>query len=757
MNISANSNFYFVLENETIQPKQVNPNTIRLTVSEALGLPRIISVEVGFEKDPVIVKTAIQNSELRNLEVWAVKDRKIYLAPKDFLKQFGIDTNNLDVKAKSNIIEALKKEVHPVFNTLGAFRLKPTWLPQLDGVVIVVKEPRKTAQISLACKTSYGLVTSKGTLKAWERQLDCPPVPEGYDGWLNLSGTSVNGVKIQEGECPPEWIEQACLVNGKHFFVSLQTELNIYRAHVSPAVAQFWPNEAKSEYLRRWVKQIEDVIAAKAKNTTPNEVSESIGKLLKPFGSIADLLDISSKLGAFPKSAEKLVEDMYSLAILRLITEGPMALMAFAYIFPGKNLKPGEVILPVDTLKRAGLLNKFLSGREVHIEAWRNPVLPGLDAEGRSPSAGKFTVVGIAEGNDVLMNPSDVAQMGGDFDGDRVSIHLGKPFGLRELSPIPNPVKKIKTGNNGYDPLSKLGGLSAYLGEAYNLCANAEDNAKGGSVGEIGWASVQACVASQKHEVELELNGQYFTTGQPGPRQLKLTWEQLRALIQRKANQISSNTKPSSAMEAWRLLRGAPKTLATATVVLSRSPLNSEGFMSQVLKLGRLSTKIKPTQVAICSDEEFVDYILNSLRTRRSECQSEIVPINPEKVRELLAKLDRAQQQGSEELPEVDNTWGFNSFYREWSKLMLTCDHHNRIHNMIRLILGCRERKKSIWYTLRILASDYMLVRAIGREADKPLNEVYQPSLIDLSSREVEPQEADEDKELAELKVKLGI
>jgi len=754
--LNVTSNFYFVLENETIQPKQINPNSIRLTVSEALDLPRIVSVEIGYEKDPAIVKAAIQNSELRNFEVWAVKDKKLYLAPKNFLAHFGINYDSLDIKAKSNVIEVLKKEVHPVFNTLGAFRLKPVWLPTLDGVVMVIRENRKTSQIALAYKSTSGLLTSKGTLKSWEVQLDCPPIPEGYDGWLNLSGMAINGTKIQESECPPEWKNEACLVNGRDFFVSLQTELNIYRAHISPAVAQFWPQHAKTEYLNRWVKQIENVIAAKAKDSTPSQVSESIGKLLKPFGSIADLIDISSKIGAFPKSAEPMVENMYSLALLRLIADGPLALMAFAYVFPGK-LKPGEVIVPVDVLKRADLLRKFQSGQKVCVEIWRNPVLPGLDAEGRSPSAGKFTVVGITNGNDIYMNPVDVTQMGGDYDGDRVSIHLGKPFGLRELSPVPNPVKKIKTGNNGYDPLTKLGGLSAYLGEAYNLCANVEETKARSSVGEIGWSAVQACVASQKHEVELTINGQYFTTGQPGPGQLKLTWETLRALIQHKAMQIGSNTKPSSGMEAWRLLRSAPKTLPTTTIVLSHLPLNSEGFMSQVLKLGRLSAKIKTTQMAICDDAEFIDYILEALRKRKSECQTELVPINAEKVRELLTRLDRAQEQGSEELPEVDNTWGFTTFYREWSRLMMVCDHFNRIHCMIRLLITAKQQNKSIWYILRLLGADYMLIRSISKEADKPLAEVYQPNPLNLSSREAEPCETDEDEELKELKAKLGI
>jgi len=326
------------------------------------------------------------------------------------------------------------------------------------------------------------------------------------------------------------------------------------------------------------------------------------------------------------------------------------------------------------------------------------------------------------------------------------------------LSPVPNPVKKIKTGNNGYDPLSRLGGLSAYLGEAYNLCANAEDNAKGGSsVGEVGWVSVQACVASQKHEVELTLNNQCFTTGQPTQGQLKLTWEQLRALIQHKAMQLGSSVKPTSAMEAWRLLRSAPKSLATTTTVLLHLHLNFEGFMAEPLKLGYLSTKIKPTQISICSDDEFVDYILQALRTRRSECKTELVPINVEKVRELLDRLDRAQQQGSEELPEVDNTWGFATFYREWSRLMMVCDHFNRIHCMIRLLITAKQQNKSIWYILRLLGADYMLIRSISKEADKPLGEVYQPNPLDLSSREAESCEVDEDEALAELKAELGI
>jgi hypothetical protein len=50
-----------------------------------------------------------------------------------------------------------------------------------------------------------------------------------------------------------------------------------------------------------------------------------------------------------------------------------------------------------------------------------------------------------------------------------------------------------------------------------------------------------------------------------------------------------------------------------------------------------------------------------------------------------------------------------------------------------------------------------MLVRAIGREAEKPLSEVYRPSSFDLSSRDVESREAEEDDELEELKARLGI
>jgi len=211
-------------------------------------------------------------------------------------------------------------------------------------------------------------------------------------------------------------------------------------------------------------------------------------------------------------------------------------------------------------------------------------------------------------------------------------------------------------------------------------------------------------------------------------------------------------------MEAWRLLRSAPKTLPTTTIVLSHLPLNSEGFMSQVLKLGRLSTKIKTTQMAICDDAEFIDYILEALRKRKSECQqSEVVPINPEKVRELLTRLDRAQEQGANEVSQVDNDWGFATFYREWSRLMMVCDHFNRTHYMLRLMLTCRERKKSLWYTLKLLGADYMLVRAISRESDKPLNEVFQPSLLDLSAREAEPCETNEDAELQALMAKLGI
>jgi ribulose 1,5-bisphosphate carboxylase large subunit-like protein len=179
--------------------------------------------------------------------------------------------------------------------------------------------------------------------------------------------------------------------------------------------------------------------------------------------------------------------------------------------------------------------------------------------------------------------------------------------------------------------------------------------------------------------------------------------------------------------------------------------------MSQVLKLGRLSTKIKTTQMAICDDAEFIDYILEALRKRKSECQTELVPINAEKVRELLTRLDRAQEQGANEVSEVDNTWGFTTFYREWSRLMMVCDHFNRIHCMIRLLITAKQQNKSIWYILRLLGADYMLIRSISKEADKPLAEVYQPNPLNLSSREAEPCETDEDAELRALMAELGI
>jgi len=74
---------------------------------------------------------------------------------------------------------------------------------------------------------------------------------------------------------------------------------------------------------------VEEVIKAKAKSQSPGEVAASIGRLVKPFGAVADLLDVASRVGAFPKSTEKLVENMFSSALLRLIVCGPVALMAY--------------------------------------------------------------------------------------------------------------------------------------------------------------------------------------------------------------------------------------------------------------------------------------------------------------------------------------------------------------------------------------------------------------------------------------------
>jgi hypothetical protein len=299
------------------------------------------------------------------------------------------------------------------------------------------------------------------------------------------------------------------------------------------------------------------------------------------------------------------------------------------------------------------------------------------------------------------------------------------------------------------------------LGEAFNMAANVEDNLgeSGSSIGVWGWAAVQACVVSQKHTAELQLDGQHFTTGQPNPGQVKLTWEKLRAMLQYQAAKLGSSVEPSPVMQAWRFLRGVSKALSTATVVLSRIPRLSGGFLAEPLRLAALSVKIKPAQIQVCADDEFYDYILEGLRARKAECQvSETVPINADKVKELLARLDQAQARGAEELSEVDNDWGFRSFYKEWSKLMSVCDDYNRIHYMIRLLVTARQRQKSIWYFLRLLAADYMLVRAIGKDAEKPLNEVYRPNSFDLSSRDAESREVEEeDEELADLMARLGI
>ena len=47
--------FYFALDGGVIRAKEVNAKCIRMSVAEALGLPRIVSLELGYEKDPAVV------------------------------------------------------------------------------------------------------------------------------------------------------------------------------------------------------------------------------------------------------------------------------------------------------------------------------------------------------------------------------------------------------------------------------------------------------------------------------------------------------------------------------------------------------------------------------------------------------------------------------------------------------------------------------------------------------------------------------
>lgn len=757
----ANTGLYYTLGSGSVESVPIHPASMRRTVAEALGLPRLVSLELGYNRDPEQVREAISKSELAGKVVWSQKDKKVYLAFANWLSRFGIEFDELDDKAKSVIVEVLKKEVHPAFNNLGRLRLKPAHFKKLDGIVLILKDFRPAAQIAVAWETEGGVIAAKGTCVAHDGYwLDCPEVPLGYDGWLNVSELSLNGVKLGNDS----QFEDMELENLTHFWVSLQTDLNVYRSHVSPSIAGLWRLEARRQWVDKLENQMTSVVKAKVQSETPQDVAKALGKLVRPYGHMSDFLDLSEQVGAFPEGTLPIVEALFSMGLFILVSEGPMNLMAFGYHFPSARLKPGEIVVPPDVLERAGLMKKFKKHGHVMLECWRNPVLPGLDDDGKSPSAGAFKVVGISYDQNVYISYEDAEAEQSDFDGDRQSMSLDRPYGLLGLSYETIPVKKNKTSRpvkEGDILDRKLGGLGAYVGQGYNLSMNVEDQlfSKGvnGSVGAFGWTAVQSALVAHKHIAEAVINGVEYST-QPNPGQHCLSWATIRAALQYRATELGVSTKPTSALEAYRWLRKAGKHLTTMTTVINKLPTNAQGIMAAPLRIAQFSTRVEMNKLTCCSEQAFRDYVMGALRSRKQELAAGCVmdfQVDGKKVKALLSQLLLSQQRATKEgIPNVDNDKGMYSFYIGWSDLMRGAEPYHRIHNMIRILLSLPQ-DSSIWLLLRVLGADYQVVRAIGKDSHLPFGEVWQPSAIKLWERQGD--ETDDSEQFAGFMSELGL
>ena len=728
--------YYFQIKNNSIEATNVNPSNLRKTVAEALGLPRLIVVDIGYEKDPSLVKNLIE-TRLPNMVVWAIKDKKVYLANSGWLDKFGISYNLLDDKSRSVLIEILKKEIHPAFNNIGKIRLKTGFFKNLDGVVIILKSPRPTAQIAVAWTNEKGIMAAKGTCVTHDNQwLDCPPVPDGYDGWLNVSEFSLNGVKLSQGYIPED--REIELTNLKDFWVSLQTNLNIYKSKISPAIAGLWPLAARKRWLQKAEDEIKSLVKTKANAVEPKDVTAVISN----YGHIDDFLRICEKVGAFPEGTLTVVEELFSLAIMRVITEGPTNLMAFGYHFPSNKINPGEIVVPREVLQRSNLLDKFLQNKTVLLESWRNPVLPGLDEKGRSPSAGLFRVVGISNDKNFYLHYRDVQSQQGDFDGDRQCVSLESLYGLSRLSEESVPVRKNKESRipeEGDILNRKLGGLSSYLGRAYNMAMAIEDRlfaiGKNDSVGKVGWTAVQSCLVSQKHVAEATIDGTEYSS-YPNLGQYNLDWGVLQTTLQYRAVELGVTAKPTKSLAAYRWLRRVKKTLLTTSTILSKLPTRSEGLLASLLKMAQFSTRIRAEKLKTCKEQEFREFILNALRRRKEELSKSETNfrVDAQKVRDILNELIRKQNEGASETSEIETTKGLHSFYAQWSMLMAGAQPYDRVQNMIRLLISL-PKGTSLWLTVKVLGADYQIVRSITVENSLPFEKVWQPCSINLWER----------------------
>lgn len=763
----------YKLEAGVIKPIELG--SVRTTVGEYLGLSRVIPLTVGHTNDPQEIRDAIDNSELNGYEPFALKDGKVYLAPKGYL-DFALNSNcaELGDKAKSSMIEVLKRESHPAFNTLGKLRLAIGDFPQADGVVLIMRDHHQTSQVSFARMTDTGLIASKGTAKSHTNWLDIPSIPKGYDGWFNVQGLTLNGVKIHD--LPQTQVPEAfrkgrmvtveCL---KDVFVSLRTDLNIYRTGIPPMNAIVWPTGAFKIWSELLNEQFKDLIKGKRDATNPSDVVKATKGHLRPFGAVEDFHNVCKELGSYPDSCTAVVEGTFSVAGLNLLRKGPLVRCGFGYAMPGKGLKRGEIVVPREVLVAANLLDRFEKGKSVFIEAWRNPVLPGIFGD-QVTSAARFKVVGITDDGDldIYVNGTDWLIMGGDHDGDRICLSLGRLFGLGSLCSAPLSVRKDKSNYTpapGTDVLDRMLGLSLKLGILFNATVSVLDwchiyGIDPNLFGLIGAEAVQAAVVRQKHNPVWSTGGKVYTS-HPKAGEHLLNFSVAQSIIAAKAGELSAeievtnkwgktekvrvspSVQPTSALVAYRSVKDAKKVVIGSSQILSDLPSASAGRLSEAVKWASRVPTTPMASMPWTSEWTFVEFIEAQLEQRIAQSEVTWPTREEERKRITFREIDNivnallySQAAGTRAGDHpMDNTWGVKAFRASWSKAMRGFSKLDRLVSMSRLIERLLDKGANIWIILNALSGDYWVVRAISSDKALPIDKVWEPNPMDLSSR----------------------
>lgn len=751
----------------------VEVSSLRKTVGEYLGFERIVTLTVGHESDPAVIRDAIAKSPLARYEILALKDGKCYLSPKGALDNIKGD------KAKSSIVEVLKRESHPAFNTLGTLKLMVADIATVDGAVIIYRGEDQITQIAFAKQFDQGLVGSKGTAVCHSEWLDAPEIPSGVDGYLNLQGMTLNGVKLAElsPNQLPAMLQPGSVLeiaNLHDFWVALRTDLNIYKVGVPPMNAITWPVAAFQKWLELLVGQFKTLITRKSEAQTAKDVLKATEDHLRPFGCVEDFHNVCAKLGAYPESAEHVVEETFAVAGINLLRRGPVVRMAFGYVMPGKGLGRGEIVVPKEVLERANLLKRFEEGKTVYLESWRNPVLPGMQ-DNRITSAARFKVVGISQDWDwtFYVNAQDWLIMGGDFDGDRICVSLAKPFGLGSLCDAPLGVAKDKTNHAeipGTDLLDRVLNASLRLGVLFNATVSVLDwcyilGIDPNEFGLLGAAAVQAAVVRQKHNPVWQFgNATYSSFPRQGER--LLTFPVAKALLVAKASELqahinetdrngrtrcvvkSPSVQPASALKAYRFIKEAKKTLSGSVEVLNSLPNRSEGRMAEAVTWASRVPKAPMQELPIVEDYRFEVFIEEQLERRIGEATGIAAPnkrLTNLELSNLAHSLIAAQQKGSNagDSPQ-DNTWGVKTFAMDWSKAMKGFNAAARLTSMSRLWDELTRRECNMFVRLNALGADYQIMRSLSVEIDTEWAKVWQPNPMELASRVASEEHAEE-------------